>query len=157
MSFVSARWRRRPGEVFTLEYQDGRFALGQILGEPIDLMRGTPIALFDASFSSSGDAQASVEATTGRKGSVVFALFVVPSLFQSGDWNVVGIQPVVAVPRENDPRLLGSPTIYSPGVVFDLLCAYHGTGPWVFAIDPSFADRLLVPPHVRPLIPTRAQ
>jgi Immunity protein 26 len=138
----------RDGDVFGVSLPDGRFCLGQVLGQMGDYTNVVNCAFFDIQF----DASAPPPLDLHR---LIAVLSTTRDLLDGGYWMVVGHAPV-CIPKRNWPNeqfarhdYVGSKT-YGSGNVKYFLEAFYGFEPWDAYHDQNYFDKLLISPLKKP-------
>ena len=143
-------WRRpkpkkwAPGDVFSIELNDGTHAFGQVLAKQY---RSPTCALFEARA-----AQMEEDLDQVCSSRVVTILRLTPDQLDKGAWAVLGRLPVVADPDSGPggpPNQVGSRS-FSANVLTSFANAYHGLEPWNSSADEYFFDGLLMEGVERP-------
>lgn len=132
---------------------DGRFAIGQIIGQEPDLMRSVTVALFDERYDS---VEAAHDGPACNPDALYAILFVTVNHLESGDWNVVGSQTVTVDPELNPHEhtrstgFIGAKIVGSD-IVSEFVEAFYGLAPWNDWKDPHYLDSLLISEAAKPV------
>jgi hypothetical protein len=139
--------------VFSISTSDGRFAIGQVVGQEPNLLRSVTAALFDERHNSIEEAR---EHAICDPSTLFAILFVTVNHLESGDWHIVGHRSVSVDARFNShehTRVQGfvGAKVVGSGIVNDFVEAFYGLAPWDDWNDPHYLDSLLISDAAKPV------
>jgi hypothetical protein len=140
------------GDAFSVETEDGRNVLGQIVGQEPRALNSVTVVFFDFRF----ERGYQLTSCEGLQADNIFsAVFTTRDLLDSGVWKIIGHFPI-DIPQElrpneslRDKGFVGAKVIGS-GVITEFLNAFYALRPWDDWKKPDYLDSLLVGPEKKP-------
>lgn len=140
------------GDVFTVQTLDGKYVVGQIVGQEVKVLNSVTVAFFNQRFDSEDLAK---EFETSELDKVISVVFSTRDLLDSGKWHVINNKnvhiPIKYMPFEHlrSAGFVGAKVIGS-GNMEEFLNAYYALSPWDDWYDPNYLDQLLISSDKKP-------
>lgn len=140
------------GDVFTVETLDGRYVIGQIVGQEKDILNSVSIAFYDLRYDGDELESENIDLDPKKIFSLVFST---RDLLDSGKWKVIGNQSVPISDNERpyeqlrESGFIGANVVGS-GNLEEFLNAFYALLPWDDWYDPNYLDTLLSSPEKKP-------
>lgn len=136
------------GDVFAIPTDDGKFAIGQVVGQEPNVLNSASVALFGERV----DCVEDVAKVTLSTANVFTVQFVTRDLLDSGVWQIVQRRPVSLPGPHEDKRSSGfvGAKVIGSGILRKFVNAYFGLYPWDEWHEPDYLDKLLIAPDRKP-------
>jgi len=141
-------------DLLAIPLSNGKYALGQIIGQEPELMKSVTVALFDQSLDSIDDIDTHDLCDSDK---IYSLLFVTLNHIENGAWRILGAGNPIQIELDKMPfehtRSAGfiGAKVTGSGIVNDFAHAFFGLQPWDDWNDPQYLDSLLISADKKPI------
>ncbi len=156
MSLKPSKRRKRHswtiGDIFVVQCKDGKYVIGQIVGQEQQALNSVTVAFHDIRVDTEEEARKIESMEFAKIFSIVFAT---RESLDFGQWKIIGHQtvriPVKYMPYENlrNSGFIGAKIIGS-GILDEFINAFYALTPWDNWHNPAYLDELLLSPDKKP-------
>lgn len=146
-----ARQKWRVGDIFLVRRSDGKFILGQVVGQEQQVLNSVSVAIYAIECDGEDDARG--KALDAEH--LIAVIFTTRDLLDNKTWKVIDHQSVLIpaglLPFEHlrASRFVGA-RVYGSANVETLASAYFALTPWDAFYEPDYLDKMLISPVRKP-------